>query len=77
MRQDAIVLNFQRAWEQTIDLANHLIKEQKAGIPQTSKAALHYRPHQNGEDQVEKGSRSFPIKGYSNGNCSKGLFGLY
>ncbi len=40
MRQDAIILNLQRACEQSIDLANHLVKEQKAGIPQTSKAAF-------------------------------------
>lgn len=40
MRQDAVILNLQRACEQTIDLANHLVKVQKLGIPQTSKDAF-------------------------------------
>ena len=35
-RQDAAVLNVLRACEQSIDLANHLIKTQKMGIPTAS-----------------------------------------
>jgi uncharacterized protein YutE (UPF0331/DUF86 family) len=35
-RQDAAVLNVLRACEQTIDLANHLIKTRKMGIPASS-----------------------------------------
>lgn len=35
-RQDAAVLNITRACEQAIDLANHLIKTQKLGIPVSS-----------------------------------------
>lgn len=42
MRQDAIILNLQRACEQTIDLANHLVKEQQLGIPQTSRDAFQF-----------------------------------
>jgi uncharacterized protein YutE (UPF0331/DUF86 family) len=34
--QDAAILNIIRACEQTIDLANHLIKTYKMGIPQDS-----------------------------------------
>lgn len=35
-RQDAAVLNLLRACEQAIDLANHLIKTRKLGIPNSS-----------------------------------------
>lgn len=35
-RQDAAVMNVLRACEQSIDLANHLIKTHKMGIPTTS-----------------------------------------
>jgi uncharacterized protein YutE (UPF0331/DUF86 family) len=35
-RQDAALLNVLRACEQTIDLANHLVKEYKMGIPTAS-----------------------------------------
>jgi uncharacterized protein YutE (UPF0331/DUF86 family) len=35
-RQDAAVLNITRACEQAIDLANHLIKTYKMGIPVSS-----------------------------------------
>lgn len=35
-RQDAAVLNIMRACEQSIDLANHIIKTYKMGIPSSS-----------------------------------------
>ncbi len=35
-RQDAAILNILRACEQTIDLANHIIKTRKMGIPTSS-----------------------------------------
>lgn len=35
-RQDAAILNVLRACEQTIDLANHVIKSEKLGIPTSS-----------------------------------------
>lgn len=35
-RQDAALLNVLRACEQTIDLANHIIKSDKMGIPASS-----------------------------------------
>ncbi len=35
-RQDAAVLNILRACEQSIDLANHAIKNRKLGIPTSS-----------------------------------------
>lgn len=40
MRQDAIALNLQRACEQAIDLANHLIKIHKFGLPKESRESF-------------------------------------
>ncbi len=37
LRQDAVALNVQRACELCIDIANHLIKTRKLGLPQDSK----------------------------------------
>jgi uncharacterized protein YutE (UPF0331/DUF86 family) len=37
MKQDAIAINLQRAAEQVIDLANHVIKNRKLGLPKESK----------------------------------------
>ena len=39
-RQDAIVLNLQRACEAAIDLAMHLVAERNLGVPQTSRDAF-------------------------------------
>ncbi|MDO8688658.1 MAG: DUF86 domain-containing protein [Dehalococcoidia bacterium] len=36
-KQDAIAMNVQRACELTIDIANHLIKVKKLGLPQDSR----------------------------------------
>jgi uncharacterized protein YutE (UPF0331/DUF86 family) len=36
-RQDAAILNITRACEQAIDLANHIIKTHKMGIPTSSR----------------------------------------
>lgn len=40
MRQDAIAMNLQRACESAIDIANHLIRTQKLGLPQDSRDAF-------------------------------------
>lgn len=37
LRQDAILLNLQRACEASIDLAAHVIRQKKLGLPQASK----------------------------------------
>jgi len=37
LRQDAICMNLQRACELAIDMANHVIKSKKLGLPQESK----------------------------------------
>jgi uncharacterized protein YutE (UPF0331/DUF86 family) len=36
LRQDAIAVNLQRATELAIDMANHVIKERKLGLPKES-----------------------------------------
>lgn len=36
-KQDSIILNIQRMCEATIDLATHIIRIKKIGVPQTSK----------------------------------------
>ena len=35
--QDAVVLNLQRACEQSIDLASYLVREKRLGVPQSRK----------------------------------------
>jgi uncharacterized protein YutE (UPF0331/DUF86 family) len=40
-KQDAIAINMQRACEQAIDLANHLVKTRKLGIPKDSRDSFH------------------------------------
>lgn len=39
-RQDSIVLNLQRAFEAAIDLAMHLVRKHRLGIPQESRDAF-------------------------------------
>jgi uncharacterized protein YutE (UPF0331/DUF86 family) len=40
LKQDAIAINLQRAAEQVIDLANHVIKKKKLGLPKESKESF-------------------------------------
>ncbi len=40
LKQDAIAANFQRAAEQAIDLANHVIRKGKLGLPKESKESF-------------------------------------
>jgi len=40
LRQDAIAINLQRAAEQAIDLANHVIRKQKLGLPKESRESF-------------------------------------
>ncbi len=39
-RQDSIILNLQRAIEASIDMAMHVVSEQRLGIPQNSRDAF-------------------------------------
>lgn len=41
-RQDSIILNLQRACEASIDLAMHLVRVRKLGIPQESRDAFDF-----------------------------------
>ncbi|MEW5949503.1 MAG: DUF86 domain-containing protein [Thermodesulfobacteriota bacterium] len=40
LKQDAIAANLQRAAEQAIDLANHVIKKRKLGLPKESRESF-------------------------------------
>jgi uncharacterized protein YutE (UPF0331/DUF86 family) len=40
MKQDAIAVNLQRAAEQVLDLANHVIKQKKLGLPKESRESF-------------------------------------
>jgi len=40
LKQDAIAANLQRACEQCIDLANHVVKVKKLGLPKESKESF-------------------------------------
>jgi uncharacterized protein YutE (UPF0331/DUF86 family) len=40
LKQDAIAINLQRAAEQAIDLANHVIKKGKLGLPKESRESF-------------------------------------
>ncbi|SFE96827.1 DUF86 domain-containing protein [Nitrosomonas sp. Nm166] len=40
LRQDAVAMNLQRAAELTIDIANHLIKVRKLGLPRDSRESF-------------------------------------
>lgn len=40
LKQDAIAINLQRACEQAIDLANHIIKSKKLGLPKESRESF-------------------------------------
>lgn len=39
-RQDAAILNILRACEQSIDLANHVVKKRQLGLPQSSRESF-------------------------------------
>lgn len=39
-KQDSIILNIQRACEAAIDLAMHIVSEERLGLPQTSRDAF-------------------------------------
>jgi len=40
IRQDAIAINLQRAIEISIDMANHLVKDKKLGLPKESRESF-------------------------------------
>lgn len=44
-RQDAAILNIQRACEAALDMAHHLIRREKLGIPQSARNAFELLAH--------------------------------
>ncbi len=47
LKQDAIAINLQRAAEQTIDLANHVIRKSKLGLPKESRESFEILAKEN------------------------------
>ena len=64
-KQDAIVLNIQRACEATIDLAMHLCRSKKLGVPQDSRDAFSLLI-QEGALAKELGQRLKAMVGFRN-----------
>jgi len=71
LKQDAIGMNLQRACELSLDIANHLIKIKKLGLPQGSKdsfALLHHAGLISGEQlkalQAMVGFRNILVHNY-------------
>ncbi len=51
-KQDAIAINIQRACEQSIDLANYIIKKKKLGLPKASRESFSILVENNIIDSV-------------------------
>ena len=64
-RQDAAVLNILRACQQSIDLANHVIKTEKLGIP-TSSGESFALLQAGGVIDAELGGRLLDMVGFRN-----------
>ena len=65
MRQDAIILNIERACEQSISLANHIVRIRKLGFPKTSKESFQLLAEANLIDN-ELSSRLQSMVGFRN-----------
>ncbi len=65
LRQDAIALNLQRACEQAIDLANHVIKVYKFGLPKESRDSFDILAR-NGAISSELAGRLQSMVGFKN-----------
>jgi uncharacterized protein YutE (UPF0331/DUF86 family) len=65
LRQDAIALNLQRACEQCIDLANHVIKIGKLGLPKESRDSFRLLA-QNGVIPKDLAARLEGMVGFRN-----------
>ena len=64
-KQDSIILNLQRCCEAAIDLAMHLCRSQKSGIPQSSREAFDLLV-QNGLLSVELSKSMKSMVGFRN-----------
>ncbi len=76
-KQDSIILNIQRACEASIDLAMHIVAEEKLGLPQSSRESFELLTQQNIiTDELSKrmkamvGFRNIAVHDYQNLNLS-------
>lgn len=74
-KQDAIILNIERACQACIDMGNHYVKTCKLGIPQSSKDVFHIlfsnkiiSNELNKKLQAMVGFRNIAVHDYSNVN---------
>ena len=65
LRQDAIALNLQRACEQAIDLANHVIKVYTFGLPKETRECFDMLAR-NGVISTELGGKLKAMVGFKN-----------
>lgn len=75
MRQDAVVLNIQRACEASIDLAMHVVRWKKLGLPRESRGAFELLKKSNlmekslAEKMMKRvGFRNLAVHNYQNIN---------
>jgi uncharacterized protein YutE (UPF0331/DUF86 family) len=65
LRQDSIILNLQRACEAAIDLAMHLVRVHRLGLPQESREAFRLL-EENGLIDIETSKRMQAMVGFRN-----------
>jgi len=64
-KQDAVVLNLQRACEASIDIANHIVKEERLGLPKSARESFELLS-KNGLIQAETARRMRNMIGFRN-----------
>ncbi len=64
-KQDSIILNIQRACEAAIDIAMHIVSEEKLGIPQNSRDAFDIL-NRNGVLDTETARKMKSMTGFRN-----------
>jgi len=65
MRQDAILLNIQRACEASIDLAMHVVRTRKLGLPRESRGAFELLSN-SGLMETDLANKMMHIVGFRN-----------
>jgi uncharacterized protein YutE (UPF0331/DUF86 family) len=64
-KQDAVVLNQQRAWEASSNIANHIVKENRLGLPKSAGDSFELLS-KNGLIQTETARRMRNMIGFRN-----------
>ena len=67
-RQNAVVLNLQSACEASIDIANHIVKEKRLGLPKFARESFELLS-KNGLIQAETARRMRNMIGFRVGYC--------